>query len=572
LFWVFSARDILLANMKKLSFFHKGASRGMEFFSQNTRLDEIFFFAFLITIGFFCAVLSLRLFQLTIVKGEYYRNLSENNRIKNFSIEAKRGEILDRKGYVMVKNLDPNIKNSLDEIRKNNDRIISKRIYETPEEIAPVVGYRQQADENDLKQDNCIYKLKSGDDIGKKGVEKLFDCQLRGQPGQKLIETDARGNFLKTLTIIPPTAGENIQLALDWNLQKKAYELLKDLPAGRQVKRGAIIVNNPKTGEILALVSSPSFNSQAFENKNNQSVEKYFSNPDKPIFNRATEGVYPPGSLFKLITAAAALEEKVIDEKTQVEDKGMITAGSLTFGNWYYLQYGKTEGMVDIVKAIRRSNDIFFYTVGEKTGVDKIKKWAEIFGYGKKTNIGLDESEGIIPSTFWKEETLKDRWYTGDTYNFSIGQGYIGVTPLQTLMVTSVFANNGYLCQPKLLKVGTIYGLSLQGKSECKKLPVSQKTIDLIREGMKQACSAGGTGWPLFDFTANAKKIQTACKTGTAESHAASGLPHAWITVFAPFDKPEIALTVLVEEGGQGSDIAGPIAKELLKTYFERSK
>lgn len=549
--------------MIRLSYFKKGESRGMEFSSQNNRLDEILFFAFLIIVGFFCTALALRLFQLTIVKGQYYRNLSENNRIKEFLIEPKRGKILDRKGYVIAKNIDPNIESGLDEIRKNNDRIISKRIYETSEAVAPVVGYRQQADSNDLKQDNCLYKLKSGDNVGKKGVEKLFDCQLRGQSGKKLIETDARGNFLRTLTIIPPAAGENIQLALDWNLQKKAYELLKDLPAGKQAIKGAIVVNNPKTGEILALVSSPSFSPQDFENKNNQSVEKYFSNLDKPIFNRATEGVYPPGSLFKLITAIAALEEKAIDEKTQVEDKGVITAGSLTFGNWYYLQYGKTEGMVDIVKAIRRSNDIFFYTVGEKTGVDKIKKWAEIFGYGKKTNIGIDESEGIIPSTFWKEETLKDHWYTGDTYNFAIGQGYIGVTPLQTLMVTSVFANGGYLCQPALLKSDV---------SSCKKLPVSQKTIDLIREGMKEACSTGGTGWPLFDFTVGKTKIQTACKTGTAESHAKSGMPHAWITVFAPFDKPEIALTIIIEEGGQGSDIAGPIAKELLKTYFELSQ
>lgn len=540
--------------MIRLSYFKKGESRGMEFSFQNTRLDEIFFFAFLIIVGFFCTALALRLFQLTIVKGEYYRNLSENNRIKDFLIEPKRGKILDRKGYIIVKNLDPNIESNLDEIKKNNDRIISKRIYETPEVVASLIGYRQQADSNDLRQDNCLYKLKLGDNIGKKGIEKLFDCQLRGQQGRKLIETDARGNFLKTLTIIPQTAGENIQLALDWDLQKKAYELLKD-------KKGAIVVNNPKTGEILTLVSFPSFSPQDFEN--NQGVEKYFSNPDKPIFNRAAEGVYPPGSLFKLITAAAALEEKTIDEKTQIEDKGVVTAGSLTFGNWYYLQYGKTEGMVDIVKAIRRSNDIFFYTVGEKTGVDKIKKWAEIFGYGKKTNIGLDESEGIIPSTFWKEETLKDRWYTGDTYNFSIGQGYIGVTPLQTLVVTSVFANGGYLCQPKLLK---------NDAPNCKKLPVSQKTIDLIREGMKEACSTGGTGWPLFDFKVNDKNIQTACKTGTAESHAKSEQPHAWITVFAPFDKPAIALTVLIEEGGQGSDIAGPIAKELLKTYFERSQ
>ncbi|MDO8609110.1 MAG: penicillin-binding transpeptidase domain-containing protein, partial [bacterium] len=160
-----------------------------------------------------------------------------------------------------------------------------------------------------------------------------------------------------------------------------------------------------------------------------------------------------------------------------------------------------------------------------------------------------------------------DRWYTGDTYNFSIGQGYVSATPLQTAYASAVFANKGYLCQPKLLK---------NEQPKCKKLPISQKTFDLIHEGMKEACTTGGTGWPLFDFKVNGKPIQVACKTGTAESHAKSGIPHAWISAFAPFDspagEPEIAVTVLVEEGGQGSDVGGPIARDLLKTYFERSE
>jgi len=538
--------------MKKLPYFQKGESRGIGFSDRSERFSEIVFFGLLIFAGFFLAILILRLFQLTIAKGQYYRTLSENNRIKEFLIEPRRGEIIDRKGFVVAKNLQANIEEDFNQTRKNHDRIKSTRIYESPEAVAPLIGYRQLADENDLKTDNCLYKITLGDKIGKKGVEKFFDCDLKGQPGKKLIETDAKGNFLRTINVITPLEGKTIRLAMDLELQKKAYEMLRG-------KKGAIVASIPKTGEIITIVSSPSFNPEDFEN--GSKVEKYFSDPDKPLFNRASEGSYPPGSLFKLITATAALEEKAIDEKTEFEDKGKITAGPITFGNWYFLQYGKTEGMVDVVKAIKRSNDIFFYLAGEKTGVDKIKKWAEIFGLGKKTNIGIDEAEGLIPSTFWKEATLNDRWYTGDTYNLSIGQGYVGVTPLQMLMVTSVFANGGYLCKPELLKT-----------QSCKKLPISDKTINLIKEGMKQACSTGGTGWPLFDFTVNGRKIQTACKTGTAESHAKSGLPHAWITVFAPYEKPEIALTVLVEEGGQGSDVAGPIAKEILKAYFERSQ
>lgn len=534
--------------MTKLQiFFQKGDSKGFHFFRGNNQLIENVFFVYITVIFFFLIVLFLRLFQLTIVKGNYYRNLSEQNRLREINIEAPRGEIIDRKGFIIAQNLSPNI---------NQKIITSKRIYQSPEAIASFIGYRQIADVNDLKNDRCQYRLQLGDRTGKKGIEKLFDCQLRGQSGKKLVEIDAQGRYLKTIEVIPPKSGDKIQLALDLNLQKKSYELVKNTKA-------AIIVTNPQTGEILTSVSSPSFNSQDFEDNINSNIQNYLTDKTNPLFNRVTEATYPPGSLFKLVVATAGLEEKAINDKTEIEDKGSIKAGAATFGNWYFLQYGKTEGMVDVIKALKRSNDIFFYKTGEKTGVDKIKKWADIFGLGKRTQIGLDEVEGMIPSTFWKKEVLKENWYLGDTYNLSIGQGYVGVTPLQMALITDVFANGGYLCKPQLLKI--------QNPNDkiqtCKKLPVSQKTIDLIREGMKQACSTGGTGWPLFDF-----KIQTACKTGTAESNSKSDIPHAWITVFAPFENPEISVTVLIEEGGQGSDVAGPIAKEILKAYFERSQ
>lgn len=542
--------------MKKLSYFQKAKDKGIGFSNFNEKNNEFFFYLFLIFIIVFSFLIFSRLFELTIIKGNYYRNLSEDNRLKEFLIEPERGEIVDRKGFTIVKNQPPKINTPIKEIIKNQERISSKRIYLYPEETAHLIGYIQEVDKNDLKNDACLIKLKSGNKIGKKGIEKLFDCQLRGQPGKKLVQVDARGNFLKTVAIISPIKGEKIQLSIDMEIQKKAYELIKN-------KKAAIIASNPKTGDILTLVSSPSFNPQNFEEKNYQ-VKNYLEDKNHPLFNRATEGVYPPGSLFKLIVATAALEEKAINEKTEFEDKGVIKAGTLSFGNWYFLQYGKTEGIVDVVKAIKRSNDIFFYLAGEKTGVEKIKKWSEIFGLGKKTGLGIEEEEGLVPSIFWKETVLHDRWYTGDTYNLSIGQGYLQTTPLQMNFVSAVFANNGIYCQGKILK---------NDPSNCKKLPISQKTIDLVREGMKQACSTGGTGWPLFNFKIKSqnkeKEIQIGCKTGTAESHATSGMPHAWISAFAPYDDPEIVLTVLVEEGGQGSDIAGPIARDLLKTYFE---
>lgn len=573
--------------MARLPYFQKGDSKGLNFFSTNNRLLENSFFIFLGLIFLLLIVLFLRLFQLTIVKGSYYRALSEQNRIREIVIEAPRGKIIDRKGFTIAESLKPDINQKIDPgILKENQKIISRRVYSSPEAIAPLIGYRQIADLNDMKNDICQYKLQSGSRIGKKGVEKLYDCELRGQPGKKLVEIDAQGKYLKTVDVIPPIPGDQIQLALDLELQKKAYDLVKNV-------RAAIVVTNPKTGEILTSVSSPSFNSQDFEDGVNKNIQSYLTDKNNPLFNRVTEATYPPGSIFKLVVATAGLEEKAIDEKTQIEDKGSIKAGAATFGNWYFLQYGKVEGMVDIVKAIRRSNDIFFYIVGNKTGVEKIKKWSDIFGLGKYTKIGLDETEGLIPSTFWKKEVLKDNWYLGDTYNLSIGQGYVGTTPLQMALVADVFANGGYLCQPELLKgVKTQNFASLPS---CKKLPISDKTISLIREGMKEACSTGGTGWPLFDFgirqsssklVKNSKnefqpnptnsnefqRIQVACKTGTAESHAKSGMPHAWISAFAPFDNPEIAVTVLVEEGGQGSDVAGPIARDIFKAYFERSQ
>jgi len=552
--------------MTKLPFFQKGDSKGLHFFTSNNQIVENAFYVYIAIIFLFLIVLFLRLFQLTIVKGNYYRTLSEQNRLREINIEAPRGKIIDRKGFVIAQNLDPDVNQKIEPgLLKNDQKIISKRIYKNPEVIAPLIGYRQIADQNDLKEDTCQNKLQLGSRTGKKGVEKLFDCQLRGRSGKKLVEIDAQGRYLKTVDVIPPTPGETIQLALDFELQKKSYELIKNVKA-------AIVVTNPMTGEILASVSSPSFNSQDFEDNASRNIQSYLTDKNNPLFNRVTEATYPPGSIFKLVVATTGLEEKAIDEKTEFEDKGSIKAGAATFGNWYFLQYGKVDGMVDVIKAIKRSNDIFFYKVGESTGVEKIKQWSDIFGLGKHTEIGLDEAEGIIPSTFWKKEVLKENWYLGDTYNLSIGQGYVGTSPLQMALVADVFANGGYLCKPELLKVKGLNNNPLTGEKNCKKLPISDKTISLIREGMKQACSTGGTGWPLFDFAVGKNKIQTACKTGTAESHAKSGMPHAWITAFAPFDNPEISVTVLIEEGGQGSDVAGPIAKEIFKAYFERSQ
>ncbi len=553
--------------MKKLFFLKKISSKKTKIFYEKNSFND--FYIFLIIVIFISLILTLiiRLFQLTIVKGNYYRNLAENNRLREFIIEPERGKIIDRKGFEIVKNLPANIETKIKEILKNKNRIISRRNYTDGLSIGHLIGYLQEANSDDLKNDQCYTKLKPIDKVGKKGVEKLFECQLRGIAGKKIIETDALGEYLETIKIIKSTPGKPVQLAIDFNLQKKAYQLLEG-------KKGAIIASNPKTGEILTLVSSPSFDPQDFFDNNINKINQYLTDKNKPLFNRALGGVYPPGSLFKLITATAALEEKIIDEKTEVEDKGIIKVGSLIFGNWYYLQYGKTDGMVNVIKAIKRSNDIFFYLIGDKLGVEKIKKWAEIFGLGEKTGIGLSEETGLIPSKFWKEKVLKEKWYTGDSYNLSIGQGYLLTTPIQNLIMTNIFANDGYRCPPKLTKKQP------EEKISCRKLPISKKTLEIIKDGMRQTCENGGTGWPFFDFQVKVlennqeilKKINVGCKTGTAESQSKDSLPHAWFIAFAPFEAPEISIVVLIENGGQGSDIAAPIAKEIFKEYFERKE
>jgi penicillin-binding protein 2 len=563
--------------MNKLPIFEKGHHGSMHFETGGKRKSLSLLIIFTIGCIIFFLVLISRLFQLTIVKGTYYRDLSDKNRLREIIIEPRRGTIEDRKGFVLVENTEANI-------NAKGERLFSKRTYRQPEAFSHVIGYRQIADTNDFKNDTCINKLRSGDKVGKKGIERLYECDLRGMAGKKLIEIDAQGQYKDTLTIIPPTDGETIQLSIDAELQQKAYELI-------QSKRAVVVGLKPKTGEVLVLTSSPAYNPQAFEDSDAKQISYFFNDSSKPLFNRATEGAYPPGSTFKMVVAAGALEEKAITTSTLIEDTGVVEAGNLKFHNWAFLKSGKTDGLVDVYKGLQRSNDIYFYKVGEKLGPVKIKEWAEHFGFQNRTGIGIEESEGIIPSPFWKEEVLSERWYLGDTYNLSIGQGYVNVTPLQVALETSVFTNEGYFCKPQLIKAQNGQELS----KNCKKLSITPKTIDTIQEGMRQACAAGGTGWPFFDFAVfdesltpeptvkdaspsaritgkPNKKIQVGCKTGTAESHARSGMPHAWFTVYAPYENPEIVLTVMVEEAGEGSDVAAPIAKEILKMYFERNE
>jgi penicillin-binding protein 2 len=271
--------------------------------------------------------------------------------------------------------------------------------------------------------------------------------------------------------------------------------------------------------------------------------------------NRTTSGRYHPGSVFKIAVAAGGLESGVIDGQTLIEDTGVIKIGDYSYSNWLWTKRGGTDGMVDVVKALKKSNDIFFYKLGERMGPDSIKEWAMKFGYGQKTGVEVfGEIDGVVPDEEWKKEARGENWFLGNTYHYAIGQGDLGVTPLQVNMSTNIIAANGKKCKMSLLK---------DTKPECETVKIKSDNLELVKSGMLAACSEGGTAWPLFNF-----KTKIACKTGTAEVGDGSQDTHAWLTAFAPADNPEISITVMVERGGEGSDVAAPIVGDILKEWF----
>ena len=393
--------------------------------------------------------------------------------------------------------------------------------------------------------------LEADEEIGRGGIEESMDCSLRGLDGRRLIEVDAKGKYMRELGRDEPTSGADVTLSIDAYWQEKIFEMVKD-------KRAVVIISNPKDGKIITMVSSPSINSNYFSyEKDDNIINSYLKDTENlPMLNRAISGRYHPGSVFKLTMATAGLESGVIDTHTTYEDTGVIKVGDYSYNNWLWTKKGAVDGMVDIVKGLQRSNDIFFYRLGENLGVDRIKLWANKFGFGSKTGVELPgEIEGIVPDDAWKIKNKGERWFLGNTYHLSIGQGDLGVTPLQVNQMTNVVANNGKKCKMSVIN---------NSKVECTDLKIKKETIATIKEGMKRACKTGGTAWPLFNF-----KTEIACKTGTAEVGDGSKDTHAWLTAFAPLNDPEISITVMVERGGEGSDVAAPIVGDILKEWFE---
>lgn len=506
--------------------------------------------------------------DLQIIKGAYYRTLSEDNRLRSVVVTAPRGKIYARGGELLADNklvkktvvFDPKSGYSKQLATESTpqDEILNEwdRTYPQGAMVAHAIGYlgSVNTDEVGKPDPHCVGKgmRTSNNLLGRSGLEEEYDCQLRGIDGKELVEVDIKGKKIRSLGVQAPTPGQDIHTTIDFGLQKKLSESFKDL-------RGAAVATD-MNGQILALYSNPSFDPSVFliSNPTNDAiVRELFVDSSLPLFNRAISGGYHPGSVFKIVVATGALEDHIITKDFNYNDVGNISINGFNYSTWYFSQYGKTEGEINLEKAIARSTDTFFYKVGEMTGIDRLVYWANQFGVGKKTGIDLPgEISGLLPSPVWKQNVLNERWFLGNTYHFSIGQGDTLMTPLQTNILTATMANGGYLCTPSL---------TFQGKQKCAKLSISQSTVDTIYEGMQMACSTGGTGYPFFDFLP-----KVACKTGTAETGSKD--THAWFTVIAPAQNPEIILTVLVEKGGEGSKVAAPIAREALDYWFHVRK
>jgi penicillin-binding protein 2 len=553
------------------------------------------FFIFL----FVCLVSFL--FQLQIVRGDYYKELSGRNSIRLLNITAPRGIIYDRNNKIAADNvlsfgvfIIPQETMDLDEeisglsdilnvpeslLRRNYKRNylapfapcevmanISKqkailveqlrldmpgvlvkeiplRSYPYRDAMAHVIGYLGEIDKRELESLKS-YGYTAKDMIGKAGIEKMLDSSIRGRSGGMQVQVDNRGRQVKVLGSRSAKSGKDVYLTIDAELQNLIWKMMKG-------KNGAAVFMDAGTGEILSLVSMPSYDP-------NDSLGKVLNAPDAPLMNRAVSGQYPPGSLFKLVLSSAGLETGKIRENSTFNCGGKLDVGKIEFHCWNR----DGHGPVNVVNALTVSCNVYFYNLGMLLGVDRIHEYAKMFGFGRKTGIELfGEAEGILPSKAWKRMEKKEGWYTGDTINFSIGQGYLSASPLQVVRMIAAIANGGELVQPHILK--SVGNIDLDNTRKKIKLKVKSGNLDIVRKGMKGVVNdKNGTGWRAWT-----EVVSISGKTGT--SQAGGGLrTHAWFGGFAPSENPEICFAVFLEHGGSGGDMPALIAKKAVEYWY----
>ncbi len=433
--------------------------------------------------------------------------------------------------------------------------------------LSHVIGYEGKinADEYaELRSHGYLFN----DLIGKTGIEATYEKQLRGRYGVEKVEIDASGNIVKILAKEPVRKGDNLYLALDFHIQAKLEQIMTEHLQKEEKHRAVGLIMQTQTGKILGFVSLPAYDNNLFTRGiTSADYQKLIEDEDKPLFNRAVNGEYPSGSIFKPIVALAALEENIIDATTS-----FVSVGGLRISEWFFPDW-KTggHGVTDVTKALAESVNTFFYIIGGGhndfvgLGVNKIKYYAELFGLNKLTGIDLPgERNGFLPDPNWKSEVKNEPWYIGDTYHLAIGQGDILVTPIQVLSYTAAFANGGTLYKPQLLD--RYYDQDREKNIFVKPEVVnpriaSAENIEIVRSGMLRAAQSGSAR------ILSSLPVRAAAKTGTAQWKTDSD-PHAWMIAFAPYDNPELAMVILVEEGVEGSGIAARIAHQFLSWYF----
>ena len=580
-------------------------------------------------------VLLIRFFYVQVVQHDYYHTLAEQNRIFIVPVVPNRGLILDRNGVVLAHNfaaytleIIPTRAGDLEQTimdlsklvevtpkdRKRfqklfeegrdfasipirtrlNDEEVARfavnsyrfpgveinarlfRHYPNAEIASHVVGYIgriSDKDVDDLRNQGTAANYSASDYIGKVGLEKRYETQLRGVTGYEHVETDANGKSVRTLRSILPVSGNKLTLALDARLQQVAERAFGE-------HRGSLVAIEPSTGGVLALVSKPGFDPNLFvEGIDPQNWDALNNSPDHPLNNRALQGMYPPGSTFKPFMALAGLELGKRKPGFTISDPGYFALGG-GGGHVYRDWKAGGHGLVDLHKAIVQSCDTYFYGLAQELGIDAIHQFIGQFGFGTLTGIDIDgEVDGLLPSQEWKQKRFQQKWFVGDTVSVGIGQGYNLSTPLQLAFATAILANDGRVFRPHVVRqiqdsqTDAITIIEPQPRAE---IPLSTENVKRVRDAMVDVTKPGGTAaWAGM----NAKYL-FAGKTGTAQVIGMKGQKydeskvnerhrdHALFIAYAPADKPRIALAILVENGGHGSSTAAPIARQVLDYYL----